>query len=113
MVFLRTAWWATESCVEIEPCMLLFARNAVQRECIKCKKSFYDRKVAKLKHTNIKRWWDEVKGLGGVRCAESWVLQMLSDQLPSVEALANRFNEFLGSLTAKFTPLPSQPCFSF
>ena len=85
------------------------ARNAVQRECIKCKKSFYDRKVAKLKHTNIKRWWDEVKGLGGVRCAESWVQQMLSDQLPSVEALANRFNEFLGSLTAEFTPLPSQP----
>ena len=38
------------------------ARNAVQRECIKCKKSFYDRKVAKLKQTNIKRWWDEVKG---------------------------------------------------
>ena len=34
---------------------------------------------------------------------------MLSDQLLSVEALANRFNEFLGSLTAEFTPLPSQP----
>ena len=85
------------------------ARNAVQRECIKCKKSFYDRKVAKLKHTNIKRCWDEVKGLGGVRCDECWVQQMLSDQLPSVEALANRFNEFLGSLTAEFTPLPSQP----
>ena len=58
------------------------ARNAVQRECIKCKKSFYDSKVAKLKQTNIKRWWDEVKGLGGVRCAENWVQQMLSDQIP-------------------------------
>ena len=89
------------------------ARNAVQRECIKCEKSFYDRKVAKLKHTNIKRWWDKVNGLGGVRCAENWVQQMLSDQLPSVEALANRFNEFLGSLTAEFTPLPSQPPVQF
>ena len=38
---------------------------------------------------------------------------MLSDQLPSVEALANRFNEFLGSLTAEFTPLPSQPSGQF
>ena len=44
-----------------------------------------------------------------MRCAENWVQQLLSDQLPSVEALANRFNEFLGSLTAEFTPLPSQP----
>ena len=41
--------------------------------------------------------------------SENWVQQMLSDQLPSVEALANRFNEFLGSLTAEFSPLPPQP----
>ena len=78
--------------------------NAVQRECIKCKKSFYDSKVAELKETNIKRWWEEVKGISGVRCTKNWVQQMLSDQLASVEALVNRFNEFLGSLTADFTP---------
>ena len=84
-------------------------RNAVQRECKRCKKSFYDNKVAKLKQSNIKRWWDEVKSLSGVRSVNNWVQQVLCDQLPSVEALANRFNEFLGSLTADFTPLPSQP----
>ena len=48
-----------------------------------------------------------------MRCDERWVQQMLSDQLPSVEALANRFNEFLGSLTAEFTSLPSQPSGQF
>lgn len=34
---------------------------------------------------------------------------MLSDQLSSTDALANRFNTFLDSLTANFTPLVVQP----
>ena len=38
---------------------------------------------------------------------------MLSDQLPSIDALANRFNTFLDSLTANFTPLVVQPRDSF
>ena len=38
---------------------------------------------------------------------------MLSDQLPSIDALANRFHTFLDSLTANFTPLVVQPRGSF
>ena len=38
---------------------------------------------------------------------------MQSDQLPSIDALANRFNTFLVSLTANFTPLVVQPLGSF
>lgn len=38
---------------------------------------------------------------------------MLSDQLPSIDALANRFNIFLDSLTANFTPLVVQSRGSF
>ena len=38
---------------------------------------------------------------------------MLSDQLPPIDALANRFNAFLDSLTANLTPLVFQPPGSF
>ena len=82
------------------------ACNAVQKECENCKKCFYDRKVAKLKQTNVRRWWKEIKGLTGLRCLESWVQQMLGDQLESTELLANSFNTFLASLTADFVLLP-------
>ena len=81
------------------------ARNAVQKECENCKKCFYDLKVAKLKQTNVRRWWKEIKCLTGLRCSESWVQQMLGDQLESTEVLANSFN-FLAGLTADFVPLP-------
>ena len=46
------------------------------------------------------------KGLTGLRCSESWVEQMLGDQLESTELLANSFNTFLAGLTADFVPLP-------
>ena len=78
------------------------ARNAVQKEC----ECFCDRKVAKLKQTNVRRWWKEIKGLTGLRCSESWVQQMLADHLESTELLANSFNTFLAGLTADFVPLP-------
>ena len=65
------------------------ARNAVQKECDICKKCFYDKKVAKRKQTNVRRRWKEIKGLTGLRCSESWVQQMLEDQLESTELLAN------------------------
>ena len=82
------------------------ARNAVQKQCENCKKCFYDRKVAKLKQTNVRRWWKEIKGLTGLRCSENWVQQMLGDQLESTELLANSFNTFLAGLTADFVALP-------
>ena len=82
------------------------ARNAVQKECENCKKCFYDRKFAKVKQTNVRRWWKEIKGLTGLRCSESWVQQMLGDQLESNELLANSLNTFLAGLTADFVPLP-------
>ena len=90
------------------------ARNAVQKERENSKKCFYDRKVAKLKQTNVRRWWKEIKGLTGLRCSESWVQQMLGDQLESTELLANSFNTFLAGLTADFVPLPQIiPCSFF
>ena len=90
------------------------ARNAVQKERENCKKCFYDRKVAKLKQTNVRRWWKEIKGLTGLRCSESWVQQMLGDQLESTELLANSFNTLLAGLTADFVSLPQIiPCSFF
>ena len=47
-----------------------------------------------LKETNIKGWWDEIKGLSEVRCTNNCTQQMLSDQLPSFDALEDRFNTF-------------------
>ena len=82
------------------------ARNAVQKECENCKKCFYDRKVAKLKQTNVRRWWKEIKGFTGLRCSESWVHQMLGAQLESTELLANSFNTFLAGLTVTLCRCP-------
>ena len=52
---------------------------------------------------------DEIKGLSEVRCTNNCTQQMLSDQLPSFDALADIFNTFFNSLTANFTPLAAQP----
>ena len=59
-----------------------------------------------LNLNNVRRWWKEIKGLTGLRCLESWVQQMLGDQLESTELLAKSFNTFLASLTADFVLLP-------
>ena len=64
------------------------------------------KQVAALKSTNIKRWWSEIKSLQGGRVSSPWHLQLLSDLCPSVEHLVEQFNQFLGSLTESFTPLP-------
>ena len=79
------------------------ACNTVQKECENCKKCFYDRKV---KQTNVRQWWKEIKGLTGLHSSESWVQQMLGDHLESTEVLANSFNIFLSGLTADFVLLP-------
>ena len=90
------------------------ARSAVQKECDNCKKCFYDPKVAKLKQTNVRRWWKESKGLTRLRCSESWVQQMLGDQLESTGLLANSFNIFLAGLTPDFVAVaPNYPWFIF
>ncbi|XP_032237538.2 uncharacterized protein LOC116618187 [Nematostella vectensis] len=89
-------------------------RNSVQEECKKSKASYYKTKVAKLKNTNVKRWWKEVKGLSGDSgSSRDWSQQMLCDDIPTTSDLATRFNNFLGSLTAHFEPLPPQAPGSF
>ena len=72
-------------------------------------KVFFDSKVAKCKQTNIKRWWDLIRGLSEERCTNNCTQKLLCNQLPSFDALADRFNTFLSSLTANFTPLAAQP----
>ena len=81
-------------------------QNRVERECKTCKRRFYENKVVALKDCNLKRWWKEVKGLTGQRSvSDNWVFQMLDDEFPTPDALADRFNFFLAGLTAHFTPL--------
>ena len=60
-------------------------------------------------HCPFKRWWDEIKGLSGVRCTNNWTQEMLCDQKLSIDALADRFSTFLCSLTANFTLLVAHP----
>ena len=43
-----------------------------------------------------------------VRCTNNCTQQMPSDQLPSFDALADRFNTFFNSLTGNLTPLAAQ-----
>ena len=85
-------------------------RNAVLEECRYCKRVFYNSKVAKLKETNPRRWWKEVKGLTGVDSSMDWPLRMLCSDTPTVDVLAEKFSLFLEDLTDHFFPLtPSTP----
>ena len=50
----------------------------------------------------MSRWWKEVKALSGVSASSEWWHQMLGETIPTVDALAERFNEFLRDLTSNF-----------
>ena len=54
----------------------------------------------------MSRWSKEVKALSGVTASSEWWHQMLGETIPTVDALAERFNEFLRDLTSNFIPLP-------
>ena len=81
-------------------------RNRVQRECKIARARFYNNKVSTLKESNVSRWWKEVKALSGLTASSEWWHQMLGEAIPTVDALAGRFNEFLRDLTSNFIPLP-------
>lgn len=62
-------------------------------------------KVEALKESNVARWWREIKGLGGGKQNDEWFHQMLDENIPTVDPLAERFNTFLYDLTSHFMPL--------
>ena len=61
--------------------------------------------MSSLKDTNISSWWKEIKSIGGLIQGHEWWHQMLSNETPSTEVLARKFNDFLYSLTSHFKPL--------
>ena len=53
-------------------------RNKVQASVKTCKRQFYESKVKSLKHTNVSRWWKEVKNISGVSAKDDmWYNQLL------------------------------------
>ena len=80
-------------------------RNKVQRDVKSACKKFYMNAVEKLKSTNSSRWWKEVKSLGGLKSNGSWTHQLLSDVNPTLQDLAESYNQFLFGLTSHFEPL--------
>ena len=80
-------------------------RNRVQRECKTARVRFYSNKVSTLKESNVSSWWKEVKALSGLTVSSEWWHQMLGEAIPTVDALAERFNQFLRDLTSNFVPL--------
>ena len=77
----------------------------MQRVVKQCKRSYYSNKVEALKESNVARWWREIKGLAGGKQNDEWFHQMLDENIPTVDALAERFNTFLYDLTSHFVPL--------
>ena len=85
-------------------------RNAVQVECSLAKKLYYNNKVAALKSTNVKRWLSEIKKIKDGNKSAPWHIQMLTEEIRSQDHLAERFNQYKGSLTEDFTPWePPEP----
>ena len=81
-------------------------RNRVQQECKTCRNNSYERKFAALKDSNVKRWWKEIEGLTGQRSTTD----RLDENIPSLTALADCFNDFLAGLTAHVIPLDLTDC---
>ena len=79
-------------------------RNRVQKSCEECKRSFFEKKVSGLQSSKILKWWNDTKKLGGLSSTDDWSSQLISSEIPNDTALAQKFNEFLGSLTAHFCP---------
>ena len=80
-------------------------RNKVQKEVRNCKRSYYSSKVSSLKETNLSKWWTEVKAIGGLSDRSEWWHQLIDCATPTIDALCEKFNEFLDSLTSHFSPL--------
>ena len=83
----------------------------VRQECKTCTMNLYERKVAALKDSNVKWWWKEIKGLTGQRSTtDSWAFQILDENIPTLTAFADCFNNFLAGLNAHFIPLDLTDC---
>ena len=82
-------------------------RNKVANAISTCKQFFYNNKVKKLKNTNIRRWWSEIKNLAGVSAREGqWYAQLCDGHhIDNIETLCCKINEFFSGLTSNFSPL--------
>ena len=68
---------------------------------------YYSRSVKKLKESNPSRWWKEVKSIGGLSNENTWFHQLISEDNPTCQHLADSYNNFLVELTSHFNPLSS------
>ena len=85
-------------------------RNRVNRLRKSCRPKYYDSKVEHLRDCAPRRWWNEVKRLGGMQSATRTDLTSvlkLFDSGPdsSLKALANTINNAFLALMNSFSPL--------
>ena len=65
--------------------------------------------MSSLKDTNVTHWWLEIKSLGGLKDSREWWHQLLCANIPSTDALAEAFDNFLLELMVHFEPLKLDP----
>ena len=77
-------------------------RNKVNRAAVRLRKEFYQAKVTTLSESSTLEWWRHVKSLMGYTSNNDVEMQGLANNLcegSNIEALANRLNEFLVSVS--------------
>ena len=76
-------------------------RNKVNRAAVRLRKEFYQAKVTTLSESSTREWWRHMKSLMGYTSNNDVVMQGLANNLceGNIEALANRLNEFVVSVS--------------
>ena len=76
-------------------------RSKVNRAAVRLRKEFYQAKVTTLSEWSTREWWRHMKSLMGYTSNNDVVMQGLANSQcgGNIEALANRLNEFLVSVS--------------
>lgn len=80
-------------------------KNKVQCEIKSPKYQYYHHKVSDFQHTDLKRWWKQIKSVTWQDIQEEWFHQFIGDDCPDIKSLANSVNDDFISPTAGFEPL--------
>ena len=92
-------------------CLYRILRNRVNRVRLSLKTQFFIDRVEKLKGSNSRDWWKNIKKLGGMaddNCDSKYFTGIMDgDNTINPDQLPDAFNNFLVSLTEHISPLNS------
>ena len=87
-----------------------FATKLSNRAAVRLRKEYYQAKVTTLSESSTREWWIHMKSLMGYTSNNDAEMQGLANNLceGNIEALANKINDFLVSLSSNLPRLTDE-----